>query len=96
MTSYSKDRLKLVAQGIGGGGKLWHYHDTGAIGDIQDVAGFFTNAGDMGVDSGDMLFVSANNGYTNRLVYGAGFAPVQDTGATQGTVGPLTLIGDTN
>lgn len=95
MTTYSKDRLKLVSQGIVGG-KVWHYHDTGAIGDIQDVAGFFTNAGDMGCDSGDLVFISANNGYTNRLVYGAAFAPVQDTGATQGTVGPGVLIGDTN
>ena len=95
MSSYNKDRLKLVSQGITGG-KTWHYHDTGAIADIVDVAGYFTDAGDMGVDSGDFVFISANNGYTNRLVYGAAFAPVQDTGATQGTVGPQTLIGDTN
>ncbi len=94
MTSYSKDRLKLVAQGITGG-KMWHYHDTGAIADVADVAGFFADAGQMGVDSGDMLFISANNGYTNRLVFGASFGPVQDTGATQGTVGPATTLGDT-
>lgn len=95
MSSFVKNNLKLVMQGIVGG-KIWHYTDTGAIGDIQDVAGYFTQAGDMGVDSGDLIFISANNGLTNRLVYGAAFAPVQDTGATQGTVGPGVLVGDTN
>lgn len=95
MSSFVKNNLKLVNQGIVGG-KIWHYTDTGAIGDIQDVAGYFTQAGDMGVDSGDLIFISPNNGNTNRLVYGAAFAPVQDTGATQGTVGPGVLVGDTN
>jgi len=95
MSSFVKDQLRLVSQGITGG-KIWDYYDTGAIADVQDVAGYFTQAGDMGVDSGDMIFIHANNGYTNRLVYGASFAPIQDTGATQGTVGPGTLVGDTN
>lgn len=95
MSSFVKNQLRLVSQGITGG-KQWDYYDTGAIADIQDVAGYFTQAGDMGVDSGDIIFIHANNGYTNRLVYGAAFAPVQDTGATQGTVGPGTLVGDTN
>jgi len=95
MSTYDKNRLMLVAQGITGG-KTWHYYDTGAIADIVDVAGYFTNAGDMGVDSGDFILIHANNGYTNRLVYGSSFAPMQDTGATQGTVGPQTLVGDTN
>jgi len=94
MTSYSKDRLKLIAQGITGG-KTWHYHDTGAIADVADVAGFFTDASLMGVDTGDFIFISANNGYTNHMVWGAAFASVQDTGATQGTVGPQTVLGDT-
>lgn len=94
MTTYSKDRLKLTSQAIVGG-KIWHYHDTGAIGDVADVAGFFANAGDMGVDSGDLIFISANNGYTNRMVFGGAFGPVQDTGASQGTIGPSVTVGDT-
>lgn len=95
MSSFVKNNLRLISQGITGG-KIWDYTDTGAIADVQDVAGYFTQAGDMGVDSGDLIFIHANNGYTNRLVYGASFAPIQDTGATQGTVGPGTLVGDTN
>lgn len=95
MSTFVKNNLRLISQGITGG-KLWDYTDTGAIADVQDVNGYFSQAGDMGVDSGDMIFIHANNGYTNRLIYGASFAPVQDTGATQGTVGPGVLIGDTN
>ena len=94
MTSYSKDRLKLVSQGITGG-KVWHYSDTGAIADVADVAGFFTNASDMGVDTGDLLLISANDGQLTKVVRGAAFFSVQDTGATQGGVGPSTLLGDT-
>jgi hypothetical protein len=94
MTTYSKDRLKLVSQGITGG-KIWHYSDTGAIADVADVAGFFTNASEMGVDTGDLLYISANDGQLTKVVRGAAFWEVRDTGATQGSVGPSTLIGDT-
>ena len=94
MTTYNKDRLKLVSQGITGG-KVWHYHDTGALADVVDVAGFFANAGDMGVDSGDLLFVRASDGGLTRVVHGVGFTPVMDTGTTQAGTGPGTLIGDT-
>lgn len=95
MSSFVKNNLALVSQGITGH-KIWDYYDTGSIADVQDVNGYFGPAGDMGVDSGDFVFVHANNGYTNRIVYGGGFAPISDTGTTQGTVGPLTVIGDTN
>ena len=95
MSSFVKNNLALTSQAIVGH-KQWDYYDTGAIADIADVAGYFTNASECGVDSGDLIIIHANNGYTNRLVYGASFAPIQDTGATQGTVGPQTLIGDTN
>jgi hypothetical protein len=94
MTTYSKDRLMLVSQGIARG-KRWLYEDTGALADVADVAGFFANAGDMGVDTGDFIEIRANNGYTTRVVHGAAFSTVQDTGVTQGSVGPATLIGDT-
>jgi hypothetical protein len=95
MSTFVKNNLRLISQGVTGG-KLWDYTDTGAIGDIQDVNGYFAQAGDMGVDSGDLIFIHANNGYTNRIVYGTGFQPVQDTGATQGSVGGGTVIGDTS
>ena len=94
MTSYSKDRLKLTSQGIVGGRK-WHYHDTGSLADVADVAGFFANAYDMGVRKGDFLQIQANNGQTTWVVHGAGFGDLEDTGTTQGTTGPATLIGDT-
>ena len=94
MASVVKNNLRLISQGITGG-KVWDYTDTGALADVVEVAGYFTVAGDMGVDSGDMMFIHANNGNTNRTVYGVGFAPVQDTGSTQGTTGPGTLVGDT-
>ncbi len=95
MSTFVKNNLRLIAQGITGG-KLWDYTDTGSIADVQDVNGYFTVAGDMGVDSGYMIFFHANNGYTYRIVYGAGFQPVQDTGASQGSVGGGTVIGDTS
>jgi len=90
MATYSKDKLKLISQGITGG-KVWSYTDTGSV---LDVAGFFANAADMGVDSGDLIFAGGLAG-TTRVIRSAAFAPVQDTGATQGTTGPGTLIGDT-
>ena len=94
MSSFNKDRFMLVSQGIARG-KRWLYEDTGALADVADVAGYFASAGDLGVDTGDFLEIRANNGYTTRVVHGAAFSTVQDTGATQGTVGPATLIGDT-
>ena len=94
MPTYSKDRMKLVAQGITGG-RTWHYNDTGALADVVDAAGFFANAYDMGVRKGDFLQVQANNGQTTFVVHGTAFGDLEDTGATQGTTGPGTLIGDT-
>jgi hypothetical protein len=94
MSTFVKDNLRLIAQGITGG-KLWDYTDTGSIADVADVSGYFASASLCGVDTGDLIFIHANNGYTNRLVFGASFASVQDTGATQGTVGPSITLGDT-
>ena len=42
MTSYSKDRLKLIAQGITGS-KIWAYEDTGAT---QGTVGLSVLIGD--------------------------------------------------
>lgn len=94
MTSYSKNRMKLVAQGMVGG-RVWHYHDTGALADVVDVAGFFADAYNMGVRKGDLMFVQANNGQTTFVVHGVAFGDLEDTGSTQGTTGPATLVGDT-
>ena len=94
MSTFDKDNLRLISQGITGG-KVWQYTDTGALADVVDVAGYFTNASECGVDSGDLIFISANNGNTTRTVYGAAFSAIQDTGASQGGTGPGTLIGDT-
>lgn len=94
MTSFSKDRLKLVSQGVVGG-RTWHYHDTGSLSDVADQAGFFGPAYDMGVRKGDFLQIQANNGNTTFVVHGAAFGDLEDTGTTQGTTGPATLIGDT-
>lgn len=94
MSTFNKDRMMLVSQGIARG-KSWLYEDTGSLADVADVAGYFASAGDMGVDSGDFIQIRANNGYTNHTVYGAAFGVIQDTGATQGATGPATLIGDT-
>jgi hypothetical protein len=94
MSTFVKNNLALVSQGITGH-KSWNYYDTGSIGDVADVAGYFANAGECGVDTGDFITIRAHNGYTNHLVWGAAFASVQDTGASQGTVGPATVLGDT-
>jgi hypothetical protein len=94
MSSFNKDRFSLVSMGIARG-KSWLYEDTGALADVADVAGYFATAGDLGVDTGDFIQIRANNGYTTRVVHGAAFSTVQDTGATQGSVGPATLVGDT-
>ena len=95
MTSYSKQKLSLIAQGITGG-KIWYYEDTGILADVEEVAGFIANAGEMGVDTGDFLFLKAKDGTLNKTIRGAATNFVQDTGATQGTVGLCVLIGDTS
>ncbi len=95
MGNYSKDRMRLIAQGITGG-KIWYYDDTGAMSTVADTAGFFQDAGDMGVDTGDLVFMQASGATNDKRVQAASFAAgTQDTGATQGNVGPSTLIGDT-
>lgn len=95
MAGYNKDKLALISQGIVGH-KVWAYTDTGDIGDIQEVAGFVTNGNDMGMDSGDMVFVRMTAGGTNRMVRGAAVQNTTDTGGTQTTIGLGTVVGDTS
>jgi hypothetical protein len=95
MSGYVKNNLRLIAQGITGG-KLWDLTDTGAIGDVQEAAGYITNAGDMGMDTGDYVVVHATDGVLTKVVRGSAVMIVQDTGATQGTLGLSVLVGDTS
>ncbi len=94
MSSFNPNRFSLASQPMAGR-KRWVYDDTGSLADVADVAGYFAEARKYGVDSGDLIEIHAHNGATNRTVYMAAFAPLQDTGATQGTTGPATLVGDT-
>lgn len=94
MSTFNKDRFSLVAQGITGG-KIWLLEDTGALADIEEVAGYVP-AGDHGVDTGDYVLVKAKDGILNKTVRGAAFNKVQDTGSSQGTVGLSVLVGDTS
>ncbi len=96
MGNYSKDRLTLIAQGIAGNNKVWFYNDTGAIGNVTEQAGFVTDANDMGMDTGDFVFIKATDGGANKTVRGAAVLTVQDTGSSQGTLGTSILVGDTS
>jgi hypothetical protein len=88
MATYSKDKLRLISQGIVGG-KIWYYTDTG----IANTDGAVLNAGDMGCDSGDLVIFGP--GASDHRVKAGGLSMIQDTGATQGSIGPVTLVGDT-
>lgn len=46
----------LIAQGIGGVGKVWQYRSTDA-GTSVDAAGYFTNGVDLGMTTGDGIIV---------------------------------------
>ena len=80
---HDKKRLALIAQGITGS-RLWMYTDTGGeTAATYAGAGYFTNAKDYGVDTGDAVFVKND---ASDLVYKGRFTAVQDTGSTQATV----------
>lgn len=80
---YDSSRLSLIAQGIAGP-QMWLYRDTGgeSVGTYQG-AGYFSDAKDRGVDTGDPVMVLDD---ANSIVWRGHFITVQDTGATQGTV----------
>ncbi len=50
----------LIAQGIGGGNRLWAYSSTDA-GTAVDAAGYITNARNLGMVAGDGIFVVDND-----------------------------------
>lgn len=79
---YDAGKLHLVSQGIAGS-QRWEYYDTGG----ETIAGysaegFFSDAKDYGVDTGD--FVTINNRGTGDYLTGFMYK-LQDTGATQGS-----------
>lgn len=81
--SYDKEKLNLISQGITKP-KYWDYEDTGG----ESVAaftgsGWFADAKDRGVDTGDLIVIRDR---ANTIQYEGYFSVVQDTGATSGTV----------
>lgn len=53
---------QLIAQGIGGAGKLWMYKSTDAEATFDDTD-YFTNADDLGMTTGDVvLIIDSTNG----------------------------------
>ena len=79
---YDKSKFSLVSQGLAAH-QEWHYYDTGG----ESVAGYmgvgwFTDAKDRGVDTGD--YVTIYNASSKLLLSGL-MVVVQDTGATQGS-----------
>jgi hypothetical protein len=98
MTSFLKNNLALVSQGITGH-RIWDYTDSGVIGDINEVSGYVSLAGDMGMAAGDFVYVHATNKGLTEAVYGGVISSIEgvtDTGATQGTMGLTILIADTS
>ena len=47
---------QLVSAGVGGNGKVWLYKSADAETDYDD-AGYITNAGDLGMATGDVVMV---------------------------------------
>jgi hypothetical protein len=80
--AYDTSKFNLIAQGIATD-QQWFYSDTGgetAAG--YSAAGFFTDAKDKGVDTGDVVIIRDVSG--GKLYQGYMHA-VQDTGSTSGS-----------
>ena len=95
MSTFNKQNLRLVSQGIVGG-REWDYTDTGALGDIIEVSGYMSQAYDLGMRAGDFVKLHATDGGNTLAVRGTVVTVAQDTGATQGTLGLSVIIGDTS
>lgn len=55
----------LIAQNVGGGASLWIYKSADAEDDF-DESGYITNAGDLGMKTGDAIIcVDTSNGLTS-------------------------------
>ena len=80
--TYDVGKLNLQSQPLSGP-KQWHYEDTGGESAATYAgAGWFTDAKDRGVDTGDLLQIFDRK---NSAVYNGYFSVIQDTGNTQGT-----------
>jgi hypothetical protein len=80
---YDAGRLTLRSQAMAGP-KEWTYYDTGGEAvSVYEGAGYFTDAKQRGVDTGDRIEVWNNS---SKVVYSGRFTTVQDTGSTTGTV----------
>ncbi len=79
---YDTSKFNLVAQGIAKA-QRWDYEDTGGETATAFAAnGFFADAKDKGVDTGDPVLI---RDLANAIQYEARFSAIQDTGS-QGTV----------
>ena len=106
MSSFNKNKLILMGQGIGGVVREWFYTDTGLlIADVNEVAGFFTNGYECGMRHGDRVniregdtgAVSTSTAQTGgRRQYIGTVHSAVDTGSTQVTLGLSVLVGDTS
>ncbi len=109
MSTFKKDNLVLLSQGVGGGSRTWSYTDTGLIiADINRTAGYFTTGYDMGMRHGDRVFITEGDTGTfvekpvagarqvgGRRQYCTTVIRAVDTGTTQITFGTGEIIGDT-
>lgn len=107
MSTFNKDKLVLLTQGIGGTSKLWAYTDSGLlVADISNNVGYFTTGYDMGMRHGDRVMITEGDTGTfdglgsgrqtgGRRQYTATVLSATDTGATQITLGTPELTGDT-
>ena len=65
-----------IAEAVNGAGSLWMYKDGDAIAAV-DAAGYFSNAGDLGMEVGDFVFIidTTNNlsslGHVSAISSGA-------------------------
>ncbi len=84
---YRSGQLNLVTQGIARV-RQWDYHDTGGDAVATWLGnGWFQDAGDKGVEVGDLLrFRNTSAAADGPIQYHSFFTIIQDTGATQGTV----------
>jgi hypothetical protein len=80
---YDKKSFSLISQGIAKH-QVWQYVDTGGEADASVYAanGYFTDAKDRGVDTGDRVIVYDAVG---KEWHNGFMTTVQDTGATSGT-----------
>ncbi len=105
MSTFNKDRLVLLSQGIAGTSKLWAYTDTGLlVADVSNAAGYFATGYDHGMRHGDRVMITEGDTGTfdtsgrqtgGRRQYTATVISATDTGGTQITLGTPELTGDT-